>query len=137
MMLADVKDDAFSSEALGKGIAIVPTEGKLFSPIDGVVEAVFPTGHAIGLKTDNGAEILIHIGFNTVDLNGRYFDVRVKNGQAIKKGELLVEFDIDKIRNEGYDLTTPVLITNYDIFRGVVATNEAEIKVGDNILTLV
>lgn len=137
MMLADVKDDAFSSEALGKGIAIVPTEGKLFSPIDGVVEAVFPTGHAIGLKTDNGAEILIHIGFNTVDLNGRYFDVRVKNGQAIKKGELLVEFDIDKIRNEGYDLTTPVLITNHDIFRGVVATNEAETKVGDNILTLV
>lgn len=137
MMLADVKDDAFSSEALGKGIAIVPTEGKLFSPIDGVVEAVFPTGHAIGLKTDNGAEILIHIGFNTVDLNGRYFDVRVKNGQTIKKGELLVEFDIDKIRNEGYDLTTPVLITNHDIFRGVVATNEAETKVGDNILTLV
>ncbi|MGV3075091.1 beta-glucoside-specific PTS transporter subunit IIABC [Clostridium baratii] len=137
MMLSDVKDEAFSSEALGKGIAIVPKEGKLYSPIDGVVEAVFPTGHAIGLKATNGAELLIHIGFNTVDLNGKYFDTKVKNGQSVKKGELLVEFDIDKIKNEGYDVTTPVLVTNHDIFRGVIATNESEITVGENILTLV
>ena len=137
MMLSDVKDEAFSSEALGKGIAIVPNEGKLYSPIDGIVEAVFPTGHAIGLKATNGAEVLIHIGFNTVDLGGKYFDTKVKNGQSVKKGELLVAFDIDKIKNEGYDVTTPVLITNHDIFRSVVATNEAEIKVGENILTLV
>lgn len=137
MMLSDVKDEAFSSEALGKGIAIVPNEGKLYSPIDGIVEAVFPTGHAIGLKATNGAEVLIHIGFNTVDLGGKYFDTKVKNGQSVKKGELLVAFDIDKIKNEGYDVTTPILITNHDIFRSVVATNEAEIKVGENILTLV
>ena len=137
MMLSDVKDEAFASEALGKGIAVVPKEGKLYSPVDGVVEAVFPTGHAIGLKTTNGVEVLIHIGFNTVELNGKYFAIKVKNGQSIKKGELLVEFDIDKIKNEGYDVTTPVLITNHDIFRSVVATDEAEIKVGENILTLV
>ena len=137
MMLSDVKDQAFSSEVLGKGIAVVPKEGKLYSPINGTIEAVFPTGHAIGLKTTNGAEVLIHIGFNTVDLGGKYFNTKVKNGQSIKKGELLVEFDIDKIKSEGYDITTPILITNHDIFRGVIPTDEVEIKVGENILTLV
>lgn len=137
MMLSDVKDKAFASESLGKGIAIIPKEGKLYSPIEGTVEAVFPTGHAIGLKASNGAELLIHIGFNTIDLNGKYFEAKVKSGQVVKKGDLLVEFDIDKIKSEGYDVTIPVLITNHDIFRGVVATNEAEIEIGENILTLV
>ena len=136
-MLSDVKDQAFSSEVLGKGIAVVPKDGKLYSPINGTVEGVFPTGHAIGLKTTNGAEVLIHIGFNTVDLCGKYFNTKVKNGQSIKKGELLVEFDIDKIKSEGYDITTPILITNHDIFREVIPTDEVEIKVGENILTLV
>lgn len=137
MVLADVSDKAFASEQLGKGIAIVPEEGRIYSPIDGTVEAAFPTGHAFGLKSNTGVEILLHIGFNTVELNGQHFNVKVENGQSIKKGDLLVEFDIDKIRAAGYDITTPVLVTNYNEFSGIIQTNDANKKVGEDIITII
>lgn len=137
MMLADVSDKAFASEQLGKGIAIVPEEGKIYSPVDGTVEAAFPTGHAFGLRTNLGIEILIHIGFNTVELNGQYFKVKVEKGQSVKKGDLLVEFDIDKIKEAGYDITTPILITNYTEFSSIVSTNDTTKKVGENIITII
>lgn len=110
--LNKVEDDAFSQEVLGKGIAIIPSEGKVYAPFDGTVITLFPTKHAIGIVSDNGCEVLIHIGMNTVQLNGKYFTSHVQQGDKVKKGQLLVEFDIDHILQEGYNLETPVIITN-------------------------
>jgi len=137
MVLADVSDKAFASEQLGKGIAIVPNEGKVYSPVDGTVEAAFPTGHAFGLKSNSGVELLIHIGFNTVELDGKYFNVKAQSGQTVKKGDLLAEFDIEKIKAAGYDITTPVLVTNYSEFSGIIQTNDTVKKIGENIITIV
>ena len=110
--LNQVEDDAFSQEVLGKGIAIIPSEGKVYAPFDGTVITLFPTKHAIGIVSDNGCEVLIHIGMNTVQLNGKYFTSHVQQGDKVKKGQLLVEFDIDHILQEEYNLETPVIITN-------------------------
>ena len=110
--LNQVEDDAFSQEVLGKGITIIPSEGKVYAPFDGTVITLFPTKHAIGIVSDNGCEVLIHIGMNTVQLNGKYFTSHVQQGDKVKKGQLLVEFDIDHILQEGYNLETPVIITN-------------------------
>lgn len=110
--LNQVEDDVFSQEVLGKGIAIIPSEGKVYAPFDGTVITLFPTKHAIGIVSDNGCEVLIHIGMNTVQLNGKYFTSHVQQGDKVKKGQLLVEFDIDHILQEGYNLETPVIITN-------------------------
>lgn len=137
MVLADVSDKAFASEQLGKGIAIVPEDGKIYSPVDGTVEAAFPTGHAFGLKSNSGVEMLIHVGFNTVELNGQYFNVKVESGQTIKRGDLLVEFEIDKIKAAGYEITTPVLVTNYSEFRGIIQTNDTAKRIGENVITIV
>ncbi|GFZ32111.1 PTS beta-glucoside transporter subunit EIIBCA [Clostridium zeae] len=137
MMLEDVSDKVFASGELGKGIAIVPSEGKIYAPIDGKVEAAFPTGHAFGLKSNSGLEILIHVGFNTVELNGKYFKVKAQTGQVVKKGDLLVEFDIDKIKQAGYDITTPVIVTNYSEYSGVIVTSDTAKKVGESIIKAV
>ena len=110
--LNQVEDDAFSQEVLGKGIAIIPSEGKVYAPFDGTVITLYPTKHAIGIVSDNWCEVLIHIGMNTVQLNGKYFTSHVQQGDKVKKGQLLVEFDIDHILQEGYNLETPVIITN-------------------------
>jgi len=134
--LSEVSDKAFASEALGKGIAVIPSEGKLYSPVDGTIAVAFPTGHALGLTTEIGAEILIHIGFDTVSLDGKYFDVKVKAGQEVKKGDLLVEFDIDKIKAEGFDITTPILITNSDSFNTIKIAEVNSVKVGEQIIFL-
>lgn len=109
--LASVADAAFASGALGKGVAIVPTGQTLFAPFDAEVAAVFPTGHAIGLRSAAGAEVLIHIGLDTVKLGGKHFTVKVERGQSVRAGEVLVEFDRDAITAEGYDLTTPIVVT--------------------------
>ncbi|MNN73521.1 PTS system beta-glucoside-specific EIIBCA component [compost metagenome] len=117
-------------------MAIIPNEGKLYSPVDGNIAVAFPTGHALGLTTEIGAEILIHIGFDTVSLDGKYFDVKVKAGQKVKKGDLLVEFDIDKIKAEGFDITTPILITNSDSFNTIKIAEVNSVKVGEQIIFL-
>ena len=110
--LSEVKDDVFSKEILGKGIAIKPTEGKLVAPSDGTITMTYKTGHAVGMKTNNGTELLFHIGINTVKLNGKYFKVVVKEGQKIKKGDVLVNFDLDSIKLAGFDPITVMIITN-------------------------
>lgn len=115
----EAKDEAFSSEALGKGAVIIPSEGKLYSPVDGIVETVFPTKHAIGLKSNGGAEILIHIGVDTVKLEGRYFESHIEAGDRVRKGDLLVSFDKNKIESEGYDTQTMIVVTNSDNYRSV------------------
>lgn len=114
--LAEIKDAAFASGALGKGAAIEPTEGKLFAPVSGTVSALFPTGHAIGITSDDGAEILIHIGLDTVQLEGKYFTAHTAQGDRVEKGQLLIEFDANAIKEAGFDLTTPVVVTNQDIY---------------------
>lgn len=112
--LSEVPDAVFSSEMLGKGFGVEPTEGKAYAPVDGEVTTVFDTKHAIGLMSKHGVELLIHIGMDTVKLNGKGFDVKVKTGDQVKAGDLLAEFDMDLIKGEGYPVTTAVVVTNTD-----------------------
>lgn len=110
--MTEVKDETFAAEVLGKGVAVVPKTGRVVAPFDGEVSALFETLHAIGLTGKNGVELLIHIGINTVELKGKYYKAYVAQGDMVKKGQLLVEFDIPKIKNAGYDVTTPVIVSN-------------------------
>lgn len=110
--LSAVSDPTFASGALGPGAAVEPTEGKLYAPADGKVTVAFPTGHAIGMRTEKGVEVLMHIGFDTVELDGKHFTPKVEKGQDVKRGDVLVEFDIAAIKAAGYPLTTPLVITN-------------------------
>lgn len=110
--LASVSDQTFASGALGPGVAVEPTEGKLYAPADGKVTVAFPTGHAIGMRTEQGVELLMHIGFDTVELDGKFFSPKVEKGAEVKRGDVLVEFDMDAIAAAGYPLTTPLVITN-------------------------
>lgn len=114
-----VADPTFAEKILGDGVAIVPDTGLLISPADGIVDTVFDTGHAISLTTNGGAEILIHIGIDTVKLNGEHFKPMVKNGEKIKAGQPLIEFDLEKIKEKGYDTTTSVVITNYKDYSSI------------------
>lgn len=111
--VSDVKDEVFASKGMGDGVGIIPEEGKVYAPFDGSVEAVFPTGHAVGLSA-NGVETLIHIGINTVELNGKGFEVKVQQGDTVKKGDLLVEFDKAMIEKSGYDTTVIFIVTDMD-----------------------
>ena len=135
--LAEVNDNVFAEGLMGKGIAIEPKVGKVVAPFDGIVEAIFKTNHAIGLKSKDGAEVLIHIGLDTVNLEGNHFKSHIEKGQAIKAGDLLVEFDIDAIKKEGYDVITPVIITNSDNFKDVMAVKNGEVTNKDNLLKLI
>jgi len=130
-----VEDEAFSQCILGKGVAIEPSEGYLYSPVDGVVEQVFDTKHAIGLLADDGADVLLHIGIDTVKLNGKYFTTRVAQDQRVKKGDLLITFDMDAIKKEGYKVTTPMIIANTDEYSEVKPLADGgEVSVGTPLL---
>ena len=111
--VSDVKDEVFASKGMGDGVGIIPEDGNVYAPFDGTVEAVFPTGHAVGISA-NGVETLIHIGINTVELNGKGFEVKVRQGDAVKKGDLLVEFDKEMIEKSGYDSTVIFIVTDMD-----------------------
>lgn len=136
ILLSEVKDEAFAAEALGKGIAIVPRDGKICAPCDGVVSALFPTGHAVGITSVEGAEVLIHVGMDTVKLNGAGFTVHVSEGQRIKAGDLLMEADLEVIKRAGYDTTTPVIITNTEEYSEVKSAGEGMVKAGDPVIML-
>ena len=110
--LVDVKDPTFSSGALGAGIAVEPTEGKLYAPADGKITVAFPTGHAYGLRTEDGLDLLMHIGMDTVELDGKHFEPKVAKGDTVKRGDVIAEFDIPAIKAAGYPLATPLVITN-------------------------
>lgn len=129
--LSEVADDAFSSGALGQGIALVPSEGKVYAPVDGEVTTFFPTGHAIGLLSNGGAEILIHVGMDTVKLDGRGFTPRVSQGSRVKKGDLLLEFDLELIQKEGYSTVTPMIVTNTDDYTAVEPVGARSLHTGD------
>ncbi|WP_042352092.1 beta-glucoside-specific PTS transporter subunit IIABC [Bacillus massiliigorillae] len=134
--LHDVKDQVFASGTMGKGIAINPTEGKMIAPIDGVVTSLFPTGHAIGITGSNGVEILIHVGMDTVNLKGAHFTSKVKQGDSVKQGDLLIEFDIEGIVNAGYSTTTPIIITNSHQYANFDLTTKENVSSNDTIITL-
>ncbi|PHL19905.1 PTS sugar transporter subunit IIA, partial [Enterococcus faecium] len=106
--LSEVPDQVFSSGVMGKGIAIDPEVGELVAPADGEITTIFPTGHAVGITTTDGAEILIHIGMDTVELNGNGYEILVKQGDLVKAGDLLIRFDIEAIKAAGYSVITPV-----------------------------
>ncbi|KAG2885076.1 hypothetical protein PC117_g25661 [Phytophthora cactorum] len=135
--LSEVKDEAFSSGALGKGVAIEPTEGKVYSPIDGLLTNVFPSGHAIGITSANGIEILIHVGKDTVKLKGKHFTPKVKQGEAVKQGELLLEFDMNEIKEAGFSLITPVIVTNSGDYLDVIETEKTSVTYHDDLLKVV
>lgn len=135
--LSKVSDETFAKEIMGKGIAIIPTKGRVVSPISGKVGSVFNTKHAIGLISEEGTEVLIHIGIDTVKLGGKYFTAHVKAGDTVKVGDLLVEFDKDAIQAEGYELITPVVITNSDNYLDIVPKEIQKVKEGENILTII
>ncbi|WP_294450972.1 PTS transporter subunit IIABC [uncultured Gemmiger sp.] len=134
--MAEVKDEAFASCALGEGAAIEPSEGKLYAPADAVVDNLFDTHHAIGLVTDAGAEILLHIGIDTVKLGGKHFTPHVKTGDKVKKGDLLISFDLDAIRAEGYLCTTPLIVCNTDDYAAVKVVAEGEVKAGQDFVSV-
>ena len=119
--LTSVSDEVFASEAMGKGVGIMPSEGKLYAPCDGTVEALFPTHHAIGLTSKDGVEVLLHIGVNTVSMEGKGFEAHVTQGKKIKKGDLLITFSMDAIKAAGYDTTVMMVVTNTECYSEVVA----------------
>ncbi len=134
--LAQVSDEVFASGVLGKGVAVQPTSGKILAPADATVSMIYPTLHAIGLILDSGIEMMIHIGIDTVKLNGKYFEKHVQDGDHVKKGQLLVSFDIQKIEQAGYDLTTTVVVTNSKNYAAIGSTNKDNVTNNDQLLYL-
>ncbi|MFJ1627061.1 beta-glucoside-specific PTS transporter subunit IIABC [Marinilactibacillus psychrotolerans] len=135
--LSEVKDEAFSSGAMGRGIAIEPTDGKVVSPVKGKVTALFPTGHAIGITSDEGVELLIHVGMDTVQLDGEGFKTYVENGDTVEVGQTLIDFDIQGIKEAGYLVTTPVLVTNADNYLDLLTTDSKTIAMNEYLMTVV
>lgn len=134
--LTEVNDSTFSSGIMGRGFAIQPEEGKVVSPVTGKITTIFKTKHAIGITSDNGAEILIHVGIDTVRLNGRHFTSHVKDGDFVEMGDTLVTFDIDAIKAEGYDLITPVIITNPDRYQSIKPVKEGKVNSSEAFMAL-
>ncbi|AFR22388.1 beta-glucoside-specific PTS transporter subunit IIABC [Lactobacillus helveticus] len=134
--LSEIKDEVFSSGAMGQGVAIEPSEGVLHAPADGKIALVFPTGHAVGINTTDGAEVLMHIGMDTVNLQGKGFKTLVQKGQEVKAGDPLVEFNIKEIKAAGYEVATPVVVTNSKKYESINQVANGTVEVGQEILSL-
>ena len=134
--LKDVHDEAFASEALGKGFAIEPIEGKVVAPFDGKVVAIFPTKHAIGLVSESGVEILIHVGLNTVELKGQYFEALVKADESVKKGQPILTFDLAKIQAAGYETQVPIVVTNTPQYSSIETISVGQTDCDQDILAV-
>lgn len=134
--LSEVEDDAFSSGALGEGAAVEPSEGKLYSPCDGTVETVFDTKHAVSIRSEEGADLLLHIGIDTVKLGGKYFTAHVSDGDKVSRGQLLISFDLEGIKNAGYKTSTPLIVCNSDEYAEIVPEAEGNISAGSEFITL-
>ncbi|ABR34981.1 beta-glucoside-specific PTS transporter subunit IIABC [Clostridium beijerinckii] len=135
--LSQVNDITFSEEIMGKGAAIIPSKGIAVSPVNGVISALFETKHAIGITAEDGTEILIHIGLDTVKLGGKHFTAHVKSGDKVKIGDLLVEFDIEAIKREGYEVITPVLVTNSSDYKDVLSLIDKDVKEKDELIKVI
>lgn len=134
--LETVSDPVFAEKTLGDGIAVIPADGSLYAPADGTVAALFPTGHALGILTNDGVELLIHIGVDTVALNGKGFTVHVKPDDTVKKGQLLVTFDIEELKGAGYDTVTMMLVSNGSQFGAVHKAAPGTVEAGEKVLWL-
>lgn len=135
--LNEVEDEAFASGVLGKGVAIIPKQGQVVAPAAGEITTLFPSHHAVGLTTEQGIEVLIHIGIDTVNLKGKYFMAHVKQGDHVQAGQLLLTFDLEQLLAAGYNLVTPVIVTNSNQFLDIVETDEKIVKTTDRILTVI
>ena len=133
--LSSVNDPTFSEGILGAGVAIVPAEGKVYSPVDGIVQSIAETSHAIAILGDNGTELLIHIGIDTVELKGKPFSMKVEENDRVHSGQLLIEFDIDAIISAGYETVTPMIITNSEDY-SLFETVKGKLEAGDTIIKL-
>ena len=134
--LTEVPDPTFSEKILGDGFAVIPSEGKIYAPADGEVTVVFDTLHAITMTTDQGAELLIHIGLDTVTLKGAPFTAHVAAGDQVKKGDLLMDVDLDKITGAGLNTVTPVLICNTDDYGKISLKKEGEVSLDEAVLSI-
>lgn len=134
--LDEAQDEAFSSGVLGKGCVMIPAEGKVVAPVDGTVTTLFPTKHAIGISSSNGVELLIHIGMDTVKLDGKYFEAHIEQGASVKGGDLLVTFDKEEIEKEGYSLQTPVLIANTHEYKEIHVTEKKQVDLDDTLMSV-
>lgn len=135
--LAECKDDAFAQGILGKGVLLIPQEGKVYAPFDGTVTTLFPTKHALGLTSDSGCEVLIHIGMDTVQLEGKHFEAHTKQGARVKKGDLLVSYDMEAVKAAGYSLETPILITNSGDYVDFIETGKEQADSQDELITVI
>ena len=134
--LQEVSDPTFGGEILGKGVAVRPTDGRIYAPADGEITLLFDTLHALSMTTDTGAELLLHIGLDTVALKGAHFKAHVKTGDKVRKGDLLLEADLNAIREAGYDVITPMIVCNTDCFAEVKVVTGAEVTPQDTVLIL-
>ncbi|MEB7887309.1 PTS beta-glucoside transporter subunit IIABC [Serratia fonticola] len=134
--LEQVQDATFASGLLGKGVAIMPHQGRVVAPVNGCVASLFKTKHAIGIESDEGAEVLIHVGIDTVKLNGLHFTAHIKEGDRVKQGDLLIEFDQEAIRAAGFDTTTPIIISNSDDYVDVLTSGQSPVQEQAPLLTL-
>lgn len=134
--LEDLSDAAFACGALGQGVGIMPALGKVFSPVDGTIATVTKTKHAVAIVSKGGAEILIHVGMDTVQLEGKFFETHVSDGDKVTKGQLLIDFDIDGIKSEGYSLETPMVITNSDDYKEITVLDVSKVEEQDDLITI-
>lgn len=133
---SEVNDPTFAEEMLGKGMAIKPAEGKAYAPFDGTVALVFDTKHAVSLVSEKGTEVLIHVGLDTVMLKGEHYTAHVEDGATVKKGDLLLEFDMEAIKAAGYDIITPIVVCNSDDYKEVIRSTGKQVEPGDVVMEL-
>ena len=135
--LSEVSDPTFAEEMLGKGMAVIPSEGKIYAPSDGMIVMVFDTLHAVSMTAaDSGAEILIHVGIDTVQMKGEGFTGHVKAGDQVKKGQLLLEVDLEKVKAAGYDTVTPMLVCNTPDYASVEGITGSDVDPGDDAVVI-
>lgn len=134
--ISQVSDPTFGEEILGKGVAIQPEEGKIYAPADGTIEMLFDTKHAVSMTTTEGVELLVHIGLDTVALKGEHFTAHKGNGDAVKKGDLLITVDLDAVKAAGYDVITPLVVCNTTDYQTVEAVTDTAVNPGDTVLIL-
>lgn len=134
--VADIPDEVFALGILGDGIGIIPTKDEVVAPCDGKITAIIDSGHAVVITAPNGMEILLHVGLNTVELRGKFFEYAIKEGDTVKRGDLLIKFDLDQIKAAGYQMHTPLLVTNADDYGTITTLAEGKVRAGDKILSI-
>ena len=133
--IKECSDPVFAQEIVGKGVIIIPSEGKVYAPVDGKISMLAETGHAVGITSDNGTELLIHIGLDTVELEGKPFDIKTENNANVKRGDLLIEFNIEEIKSAGKEIQSPVIITNTDD-KTITSLKLGQINHGEDLLKI-